>query len=176
MELIRFVFRLIVRLVALHIAVYSLAIFGPVLFALPSVLIYKNPLGDYTWLALTLFWVAPISAAFYTNLTYHWLSVREYRQINGTPKGWRDAHGGIWQTGITSIAIMFGALFASYLFEVLFVLAFSRVPFPSGMSRELLGFGLMPFATFAPLILLLLCRWMRNFGQAIRAPMILEEQ
>jgi hypothetical protein len=163
MELIRFAFRLIVRLVALHIAVYGVAIFGPVLFAAPFVLIYRNPLADYTWLALTLFWITPISAAFYTNLTYHWLSVREYRQINGTPKGWRDAHGGIWRTGIKSIAIMFSALFGSYVFESLFVLAFSRVPFSSGVQRELVGFALMPLATFAPVILLWLCRWMRSF-------------
>jgi hypothetical protein len=46
MELIRFLFRLIVRLVALHIAVYGVAIFGPVLFAVPFVLIYRNPMAD----------------------------------------------------------------------------------------------------------------------------------
>lgn len=166
MELIRFIFRLVVRFVLIHVVVYSVAIFGPALFLVPFVLIAKYPTSDFTWLAVTLFWIMPISAAFYTNLTYHWLSVRRYRQINGTPKGWRDAHGGIWRTGITSIVIMFGALFASYLFEVLFVLAFSRVPFSSGSTREVAGFALLPFATFAPVILLWLCRWMRTVRQA----------
>lgn len=165
MELIRFIFQLVVRILLIHIVVYSVAIFGPALFLVPFVLIAKYPTSDFTWLALALFWIMPISAAFYTNLTYHWLSVREYRQINGTPKGWREAHGGIWRTGMTSIAIMFGALFASYLFEVLFVLAFSRVPFSSSLARELVGFALMPFATFTPVIVLWLCRRMRNIRQ-----------
>jgi ABC-type glycerol-3-phosphate transport system permease component len=162
MELIRFIFRLIVRLIAIHIAVYSVAIFGPMLVVVPFILIAKFPTADLTWLALTLFWVAPISAGFYTNLSYHWLSVRQYQQINGTPKGWRDAHGGIWRTGMRSIAIMFGALFASYICEVMFVFAFSRVPFASGLTRELVGFALMPLATFAPVILLLLRGYMQN--------------
>jgi hypothetical protein len=165
MELIRFAFRLIVRLVALHIAVYSLAIFGPMLFVVPFVLIAKNPTADYTWLALTLFWVTPISAAFYTNLSYHWTSVKQWQREGGQPGRWNQENGGLFHTGLRSIAIMFGSLLASYVCEVLFVLAFSRVPMPSAMAREPVGFALMPFATFAPVILLWVCRWMRNFRQ-----------
>jgi hypothetical protein len=163
MELIRFAFRLIVRLVALHIAVYSLAIFGPVLFAVPFVLIYKNPMADYTWLALTLFGVAPISAGFYTNFYWHWIAVRQWQREGGKPGKWNKDNGGLFRTGKRSIAIMFGSIFASYACEVLFVLAFSRVPFSSRIAREVVGFALMPFATFAPVILLRLCRWMRSF-------------
>jgi hypothetical protein len=133
----------------------------------PFILIAKYPTADFTWLALTLFCVTPISAAFYTNLSYHWLSVRQYRQINGTPKGWRDAHGGIWRTGIKSIAVMFGALLASYICEVLFALAFIRVPLTSGLTREVVGFALTPFATFAPVILLWLHSWLGDSHQAM---------
>ena len=162
MELIRFIFRLIVRLIAIHIAVYSFAIFGPVLFVLPFILIAKFPTADYTWLALTLFWIAPISAAFYTNLSYHWMDVRQFRREGGKAGEWTEARGGFARTSMKSIAIMFGALLASYTFEVLFVLAFSRVPFASSLTRELVGFALMPFATFAPVILLGLHRCMQN--------------
>lgn len=166
MELIRFAFRLIVRLVALHIAVYSLAIFGPVLFAVPFALIYKNPTADYTWLALTLFWVAPISAGFYTNFHWHRTAVRQWQREGGKPGKWNQDNGGIFRTGMRSIAIMFSSMFLSYIFELVFVIAFSRVPFSSGMERELVGFALMPFATFAPVILLWLYCRMRNFHRA----------
>jgi hypothetical protein len=165
MELIRFAFRLIVRLVALHIAVYSVAIFGPVLFIVPFVLIAKYPTADFTWLALTLFWVTPISAGFYTNFYYHWSSVKQWQRQGGQPGMWNRDNGGLVRTGFRSIVIVFSAWFASYVFEVLFVLAFSRVPMPSAMARELVGFALMPFATFAPVILLWLGRWMRTVRQ-----------
>jgi ABC-type glycerol-3-phosphate transport system permease component len=165
MELIRFASRLIVRLVALHVAVYSVAIFGPVFFLVPFILITKNPMADYTWLALTLFWVTPISAGFYTNFYYHWTSVKQWRREGGKPGQWNQDNGGLFRTGLRSIAIMFGAMFASYVFELVFAIAFSRVSMPSAMAREIIGFGLMPFATFAPVILLWLCRWMRNVRQ-----------
>lgn len=165
MGLIRFAFRLIVRLVALHIAVYMLVIFGPVLFVLPFVLIHQNPTADYTWLALTLFWVTPLSAGFLTNLSYHWSSVRQWQREGGQRGMWNRDNGGIVRTGVRSIVIMFSAWFASYVFEVLFVLGFSYVPFTSAMTRELVGFALMPFATFAPIILLWLHLWRRRRRQ-----------
>ena len=165
MELLKFMFRFAVRLVAVHVVVYSVAIFGPMLFVVPFVLIHKNPHADYTWLALTLFWVTPISAAFYTNFYSHWSSVKQWQREGGQPGRWNQDNGGLFHTGLRSIAIMFGSLFASYVCEVLFVLAFSRVPMPSAMARELVGFALMPFATFTPVILLWLCRRMRNVRQ-----------
>jgi hypothetical protein len=170
MELIRFAFRLIVRLVALHVAVYSVAIFGPLLFVVPFVLIRQNPTADYTWLALTLFWVTPISAGFYTNFYYHWSSVKQWQRKGGQPGRWNQDNGGLFHTGLRSIAIMFGAMFASYVFELVFAIAFSRVPMPSAMAREIIGFGLMPFATFAPVMLLWLHHWMHNFRQATAHP------
>lgn len=161
MGLIRFAFRLILRLVVLHIAVYSLAIFGPALFVAPFVLIAKNPTADYTWLALSLFWVAPISTGFYTNFYYHWTSVKQWQREGGKVGFWTKDNGGIFLTGVRSIAIQFGAMFASYVFEMLFVLAYQYLPL-SGMTRELVGFALMPFATFAPMLLLWLHRWQRS--------------
>jgi hypothetical protein len=128
-------------------------------------LIRQNPTADYTWLALTLFWVTPISSAFYTNLSYHWTSVKQWQRQGGQPGMWNRDNGGLVRTGFRSIVIMFSAWFASYVFEVLFVLAFSRIPFSSGLKREVAGFALMPFATFAPVILLWLCRSMRNLPQ-----------
>jgi hypothetical protein len=166
MELIRFAFRLIVRLVALHIAVYSAAIFGPVLFIVPFVLIAKYPTADFTWLAVALFWVAPLSAGFYTNFYWHWTAVREWQREGGKPGQWNEDNGGIVRTGLRSIVIMFSAWLASYVFEVLFVLAFSRVPLLSGTTRKVVGFALMPFATYAPVLLLWLHRWMRGLRQA----------
>ncbi|HZP62567.1 MAG TPA: hypothetical protein VFB28_04055 [Terriglobales bacterium] len=165
MELLKFMFRLAVRLIAVHVVVYSVVIFGPMLFVVPFVLIHKNPHADYTWLALTLFWVTPISAGFYTNFYYHWSSVKQWQREGGQPGQWNQDNGGLFHTGLRSIAIMFGSLFASYVCEVLFVLAFSRVPMPSAMARELVGFALMPFATFGPVILLWLHLWQRSRRQ-----------
>lgn len=175
MELIRFLFRLIVRLIAVHIAVYSVAIFGPVLFLVPFVLIAKYPTADFTWLALTLFWVAPISAGFYTNLYFHWTAVKQWQREGGEPGRWTEDNGGIVRTGIRSIIIQFGAMFASYIFEFVFVYAFDTVPV-RGLRRELVGFALMPFGTFAPVILLWLWRWTRKPSSFDRALRILEEQ
>ena len=83
MELLKFMFRFAVRLIAVHVVVYSVAIFGPMLFVVPFILIRQNPTADYTWLALTLFWVAPISAGFYTNFYYHWASVKQWQREGG---------------------------------------------------------------------------------------------
>ena len=164
MELLKLMFRFIVRLIAVHIVVYSVAIFGPVLFVLPFVLIYQNPTADYKWLALTLFWIMPISAGFYTNLTWHLMSVRQWKREGGQPWKWVADNGGVFRTGARSIAIMFGAMFLSYFCETLFVYAYGCVNV-SGVKSVIGTFALMPFATFAPVILLWLHRWMANFQQ-----------
>jgi hypothetical protein len=92
----------------------------------------------------------------------HWQTVHRAR-LEGRLSTWRETEGGMVRTAAKSTLYMFGGLFLSYLVEVLFVLAFSRVPFSSGLKREVVGFALLPFATFTPVILLWLCRWMRSF-------------
>jgi hypothetical protein len=88
-------------------------------------------------------------------------------RLEGRLATWRESEGGIVCTVAKSTLYMFGGLFASYVFEVLFVLAFSYVPYSvaSGTARETLGFAIFPFATFAPAILLWLRRWMRGKKQ-----------
>jgi hypothetical protein len=151
----------LIRMLVLNIVLVPLMVFGPALYVIPIFSIAANPQDNFSGLAQLYFWLGPLSAAFYMCVSCHLPSVCQWRR-EGLLKTWREDHGGLLHTAAKSTLYMFGGLFLSYLFEVLFVLAFSRVPFSSRVAREVAGFALMPFATFAPVILLWLCRWMRN--------------
>jgi hypothetical protein len=58
---------------------------------------------------------------------------------------------------------MFAGLFGSFFFEIIFVVVFRFRP--GNRYRDMLWFAILPFATFAPVILLWLGRWMRGRRQ-----------
>jgi hypothetical protein len=141
-----------------------------ILVALPLWLLWQNPNADLVWLEQVVFYVAPFSCAFYMVVLCHWHSVRYWQRMGydlGTlGSNWREAHGGIFCTTGKAILFMVVGLVGSYLFEVLYILAFQYVPYSfPGRVRVALGFALFPFAAFAPVILLLVKR--RNYSEAV---------
>jgi hypothetical protein len=54
-------------------------------------------------------------------------------------------------------------LFGSFFFEITFLVVFRFRP--GAPYREMLWFAILPFATFAPVLLLWLTRWMRGRKQ-----------
>jgi hypothetical protein len=151
----------LIRMLVLNVVLVPLMVLGPLFYLIPFFCIAANPHDNFSGLAQLYFWLGPLSAAFYMCVSCHWSSVRQWHR-EGRLNTWRRDHGGLVCTAAKSTLYMFGGLFASYIFEVMFVLAFSRVPFSSREAREVVGFALLPFATFAPVILLWLYRWHRN--------------
>jgi hypothetical protein len=155
----------VIKQVLLFVAfVFTAAIAPIVLAVLPQVLIIRNPQGDFAWLAEVFVWVTPLSVGFWMVVLCHWHSIRLWQRegkFTGTfGSEWREAHGGIVLTNVKSMCFMVLGLFGSFLFEILFLIAFKHVPFEmfDGAARFRLWFALFPFAAFLPVILLLLKR------------------
>ena len=169
MEIIRQIQELIWWLVrqALQFVAFILwaAFFPLVLFALPAVLILHNPRGDYSSMGAVFFCIAPWSCAFYMALSVHSPGVRQWKR-EGRDVGvfackWREAHGGMFCTLAKSSMYMFGALFSSYILEFFFLFAWHQIPMPQP-TKLLLTFELLPFAAYAPAILLWVTRSLRG--------------
>jgi len=156
------IWRHLIKLLLLNLTLVPLMVVAPVgLFVVPLVLIAKNP-HDLSGLAQLCFWFGPLSCAFWMLVSCHWETVRK-AQREGKLDNWRDAEGGIVRTVAKATAYMFAGLFGSYFFELALLLMFVLLRFRGSLA---LRFALLPFATFAPVILLWLCRWMRCLRQA----------
>ena len=162
--------RFLVRMLVLNIVLVPIMVLGPLFYVIPFFCIAANPQDNFSGLAQLYFWLGPLSCAFWMLVSCHWQTVRR-AQREGRLATWRESEGGIVCTVAKSTLYMFGGLFASYVFEVLFVLAFAYVPYSvaSGVARETLGFAILPFATYAPVILLWLWRWRRGRKDQLRA-------
>ena len=148
--MLRSIAKSLVELILLNIVLVPLMVLGPLFYVIPFFCIAANPQGSFSGLAELYFWLGPLSAAFYMLVSCHWQTVRK-AQREGRQATWRETEGGMVCTVAKSTFYMFGGLFASYVFEVLFVLAFGYVPYSvaSGVSREFLAFAILPFATYA---------------------------
>jgi hypothetical protein len=169
MEIIRQIQELIwwvVRQAVLFVAfVIWAALFPLVLFALPAVLIRHNPNGDYSSMGVIFFFAAPWSCAFYMAISVHRPGIRRWkregREVGVFACKWREAHGGMFGTLAKSSLYMFGALFSSYVLEFFFLFAWHQIPM-SQPAKLLLAFELLPFAAYAPVILLWVTRSLRG--------------
>jgi hypothetical protein len=183
MEIIRAIWRSLIRMLILNAILVPFMVLGPVVFfVLPLALIYHNPDASYTWLAELFVFTAPLSCAFYMLVSTHWHSVRQWqregRDLRVMGSKWREAHGGIVRTCWKSIKYMVGGLFASYFFEILFLIAFKYCRSNGStarLARYALWFVLFPFACFAPVILLWLVRWRRGRRNQLWAHSLHEE-
>jgi hypothetical protein len=98
--------------------------------------------------AQVLFWAGPWSAAFWV-LIYSQISLVPWRQGAQAVHQWRDEHGGLLHTSIFATCWMFGALFFSYVAELLLIV----------VTRS---FAWLPLATFSPLAFCWLWRKVRG--------------
>jgi hypothetical protein len=159
MEALRSMGRFLVRLVLLNIVLVPLMVLGPLFYLLPFPLIAASPRSNFSWLAQAYIWLGPLSGAFWILLSCHWQTVRR-AQREGRLATWRDSEGGIVCTVTKATVYMFAGLFASFVFEVAFAFVFRLRP--GNPYQAALWFALLPFATFGPVILLWLRRWMRS--------------
>ena len=151
--------RFLIRLVLLNIVLVPLMVLGPLFYLLPFTLIAVSPRSNFSWLAQAYIWLGPLSCAFWMLLSCHWETVRRAQRERRLAT-WRDSEGGFVCTVTKATVYMFAGLFASFFFEVAFAFVFrlrSGNPY-----RAALWFALLPFATFAPVILLWLRRWARG--------------
>jgi hypothetical protein len=103
--------------------------------------------------------LGPFVCAFWTLVSCHWPAVRKAHR-EGRLHEWRDDAGGYRRTIPKAFAFMllglFGSIFSEFVFGALF-----RVPNGDPWGAALY-FAAAPFATFAPVLLLWLIRWMRG--------------
>jgi len=172
MEIIRTIWTYLIKLVVLNLLLMPFMLLAPVIFfGFPLFLTWRNPHGDFSGLAQLCFWLGPVSCAFWMLISCHLETVR-WANREDRLETWRDAEGGIARTVTKATAYMFAGLFGSYFFELALLLIFVLLRFRCSLG---LRFALLPFATFAPVILLWLRRWMRTLVARGRTR-ILEEQ
>ena len=151
--------RFLVRMLVLNIVLVPIMVLGPLLYVIPFFCIATNPQDNFSGLAQLYFWLGPLSAAFWMLVSCHWQTVRR-AQREGRLETWRDSEGGIVCTVLKAFVYMVLGLFGSFVFEMLFLCVFRFRP--GNPCRDMLWFAILPFATFAPVLLLWLRRWMRD--------------
>ena len=147
----------LIGLVVLNIVLVPCMLLAPVGFvALP--LIAAHPHDDLSGLAQLWFWLAPLSCAFWMLVSCHLPTVHRAR-LEGRLANWREAEGGMVHTVGKATGYMFAGLFGSFFCELVLLMMFVLLRLRGSL---VLRFALLPLATFAPLILLWLLRWMRG--------------
>jgi len=170
-EILGAMWRSLIRMLVLNLILVPFMVLAPAIFVvLPLVLIVAHPHDNFSGLAQLFVWTGPLSCAFWMLVSCHWPSVRQWQRM-GRLDSWREDHGGLLCTVTKATVYMFAGLFASFFFEILFLLAFRVVLFElvSGAARYVLWFALFPFSAFAPVILLWLWRWQRGRNDQLRA-------
>jgi len=162
MEFLKGIARSLVGLIVLNIVLVPIMVLGPLLYVIPFFCIAANPQDNFSGLAQVYFWLGPLSCAFWMLVSCHWQTVRR-AQREGRLETWRESEGGIICTVMKAFVYMVLGLFGSFFFEIMFVVVFSFRP--GNPYRDTLWFTILPFATFAPVILLRLSRWMRSRKQ-----------
>ena len=162
MEFLKGIARSLVGLIVLNIVLVPIMVLGPSLYVIPLFCIAANPQGDFSVLAQLYFWVGPLSCSFWMIVSCHWPAVRRAQREDRLAT-WRESEGGMLHTVTKAAVYMLAGLFGSLFFEVTFLVVFNFRP--GNPYRDMLWFTILPFANFAPVILLWISRWMRSRKQ-----------
>jgi hypothetical protein len=162
MEFLKGIAKSLVELLVLNIVLVPIMVLGPLLYVIPFFCIVANLLDNFSGLAQLYFWLGPLSCAFWMLVSCHWQTVRRARR-EGRLATWRESEGGMLHTVTKAAVYMFAGLFGSLFFEITFLVVFNFRP--GNPYRDMLWFTILPFANFAPVILLWLSRWMRSRKQ-----------
>jgi hypothetical protein len=144
-------------LLLLGILIFGLS--APVLFTVGAMwLAWRYPQYASTWAVVYLF-VGPLACAIWMVFICHWHTVRRARK-EGRLRTWRQDEGGYIRTVGKSFCFMIAGFFGSALAESVLTYTAHRV---SLIPKHLmLFFVVAPFAVFAPVLLVLLSRWVRR--------------
>jgi hypothetical protein len=107
----------------------------------------------------------PFACCIWMVFVCHWHTMRQWQRA-GKLNTWRQDHGGIYRTVGKSIWFMVSGFFGSVAAEVIFAIGLGKV-FPERLSSlnpesAALVFAIAPFFVFAPVLLVLLSRWIRR--------------
>ena len=164
MELIKSLIQSIMRFVVINIALILFSLAAPVLYALPVVAVVVGAKVAASNVIQIEILTGPFVCCFWMILICHWPSVRR-AQREGRLVTWRQDEGGLSHTLAKSIGFMFIGFFGSALAEFVFM-AVKYYGFNSLVNHNyfarLAFVAMAPFAVFAPVWLVLLCRWMEG--------------
>ena len=161
MEILKSLFRSIVRSVAINIALILFFASAPLLYVTVPfwvILTHKSVADMATIYMLT----GPFACGFWMTVICHWQTVR-LAQAQGRVKNWRDSEGGMFCTVGKSIGFMLMGWFGSALAEFAFCGAAGNLLHSTTGRLEF--FAMAPFAVFAPVWIVLLRRWTRGRKQ-----------
>ncbi len=161
MEILKSLFRSIVRLVAINIAL--ILFFASALLLYVAVpfwfLLHGVKLAVISDMLTVYLFCAPFACGFWMTVICHWQTVR-LAQAQGRIKNWRDSEGGMVRTVGKSIGFMVMGWFGSALAEFAFCGAAGNLLHSTTGRLEF--FAMAPFAVFAPVWIVLLRRCMRR--------------
>jgi hypothetical protein len=158
MEILKSLFRSIVRLVAINIALILFCASAPLLYVTVPfwVILTHKSVADMA----TIYMLAgPFACGFWMTVICHWHTVQK-AQREGRLANWRDTEGGMVCTVGKSFGFMLMGFFGSALAEFTFCGAAGNLLHSTTGRLEF--FAMAPFAVFAPVWLVLLRRWMRG--------------
>jgi hypothetical protein len=148
--------------VLLLLGILMFGLSAPLLFTLGAeILVWQDP-TDISW-GVAYFFLGPFACAIWMVFICHWHSIRQW-QLLGRLHTWREDHGGMMGTVGKSIWFMVAGFFGSALTEAVFFVAGMRI-YPHGLeTREsaMLYFAIAPLFVFAPVLLVLLSRYIRR--------------
>jgi hypothetical protein len=144
-------------LLLLGILIFGLS--APVLFTVGAMwLAWRYPQYASTWAVVYLL-VGPLACAIWMVFICHWHTVRRARKEERL-RTWRRDEGGYIRTVGKSFCFMIAGFFGSALAESVLTYTAHRV---SLIPKHLMLFCVVaPFAVFAPVLLVLLSRWVRR--------------
>jgi hypothetical protein len=157
----------------------ALLLLGIILFGLSAPLLFTVGIEILVWQGADMstwapayFLLGPFACAIWMVLICHWHSVRQW-QRQGKDLGimgsnWREAHGGVVCTVGKSVWFMVSGFFGSGIAEGIFIIA-AYLLFRHDPTREsvMIYFAIAPLFVFAPVLLVLLSRWIRRGDYAI---------
>ena len=162
MEILKSLFRSIVRLVAINIVLILFFASAPLLYVTVPLWFlltnHRDPADMLTVYMLT----GPFACGFWMTVICHWHTVRK-AQAQGRLANWRDTEGGMVCTVGKSFGFMVMGFFGSALTEFAFCDAAGNLLHSTKGRLEF--FAMAPFAVFAPVWIVLLRRWTRGRKQ-----------
>lgn len=151
----------VLKEILLLLGILMFGLSAPFLFTVGAeILVWQNP-TDISW-GVSYFFLGPFACAIWMVFICHWHTVRQWQRA-GKLSTWREDHGGIYSTVGKSVWFMISGFFGSAIAEGVFVVAAYQI-FPHEPTREgmMIYFAIAPLFVFAPVLLVLLSRWIRR--------------
>lgn len=152
--------------VLLFLGIILFGLSAPLLFTVGMEILVWQGSDMSTW-AVVYFFLGPLASMIWMVFICHWHSIRQWqrerRDLGMMGSNWREAQGGIVCTVGRSLWFMLSGFFGSAIAEGVLIVTTFKI-FPLGLTREglMVFFAIAPLFVFAPVLLVLLSRWIRR--------------